>query len=63
MAQDRQILGSMADPHPTRIFTKGQVEHPMELVVDGPVVAHRRQQLGGVPDPAALIATQPSAFV
>src|SRR5260370_34665587 len=44
-AQDREVLGGLADPHAALILAEGHVEHPMHLVLDAPMRTHRLAQL------------------
>ena len=36
--QHRKVLGAVAHAHPTLIFAKGNIQHPMHAVLDAPVL-------------------------
>src|SRR5260221_14641609 len=39
-AQDREVLGGLADPHAALILAEGPVEQPMHLGPDAPIRTH-----------------------
>ena len=47
MAQNCGVLGAMALTQACFVFTEGDIEHPMQGVLDAPVAAFVAQQLGG----------------
>src|SRR5487761_2714461 len=41
MAQDGDILSGIARAHPRRVLVKGDIEDPMDLILNPPMTAHR----------------------
>src|ERR1700738_2506431 len=43
-AQDSEVLGSIVQSRPVAVLVEMDVEHPMQLVLDGPVTARDLQE-------------------
>src|SRR5919202_4283730 len=48
LAQEGEVAGGGAVAHPAVILTEGDVEHPVQGVLDAPVPADRLDQDGGI---------------
>ena len=55
MAQDGDILGGMPGTDAGGILMKGDIEHPMHLVLNAPMTAHRCAKRLGAQDPTEQI--------
>ena len=40
MAKDSKVFGSLIFTDPTVIFIHSHIQHPMQIVFDGPMLAH-----------------------
>ena len=47
LADDCKVLGSMVFPGSVAVFVEDDIEHPMQLVLDGPMAAHDLQKFFG----------------
>src|SRR3990172_6607991 len=62
MAQQSQVFGSMILPHPAAIFIKGNIQGPMQLILDAPMRAYRRQDPFGTGSTGEMIAVFTGLF-
>ncbi len=48
MSDDGHVVGAMAGPQAGQVLLELDIEHPVELVFDGPVAAHGAGETGRV---------------
>ena len=58
VAQDGEVLGGVAGPDAALVLAEGDVEHPVEAVLDAPVVADGAGEGVGVPGEAAEVVME-----